>query len=51
MLAAMHLASIDDLADAEPVVEQMGKRSDAEADTAARGADPISPYNARASLG
>jgi hypothetical protein len=27
MLAAMHLASIDDLADVEPVLEQMGKRS------------------------
>jgi hypothetical protein len=35
MLAAMHLASIDDLADVEPVLEQMGKRSDAEADAAA----------------
>src|SRR6202045_3756529 len=34
MLAAMHLASIDDLADVEPVLEQMGKRSDAEADAA-----------------
>jgi hypothetical protein len=35
MLAAMHLASIDDLADVEPVLEQMGKRSDAVPDAAA----------------
>src|ERR1700730_3488098 len=35
MLAAMHLASIDDLADVEPVLEQMGQRSDAKADAAA----------------
>jgi hypothetical protein len=35
MLAAMHLASIDDLADVERVLEQMGKRSHAEADAAA----------------
>src|SRR5437660_4778688 len=35
MLAAMHLASIDDLADVEPVLEQMGKRSHAEADASA----------------
>src|ERR1700730_9019965 len=35
MLAAMHLASIDDLADVDPVLEQMGKRSHAEADAAA----------------
>ena len=38
MLAAMHLASIDDLADVEPVLEQMGKRSHAEADAAASAA-------------
>jgi hypothetical protein len=38
MLAGMHLASIDDLADVEPVLEQMGKRSHAEADTAAAAA-------------
>src|SRR3984893_13806641 len=35
MLAAMHLTPIGDLADVEPVLEQMGKRSDAEADAAA----------------
>ena len=29
MLAAMHLVPIDDLVDVEPVLEQMGKRSDA----------------------
>ena len=36
MLAAMHLAPIGNLADVEPVLEQMGKRSHAEADTASR---------------
>src|SRR6202035_5764155 len=35
MLAAMHLTTIGDLAEVEPVLEQMGKRSHAEADTAA----------------
>jgi hypothetical protein len=30
MLAAMHLAPLGDLADVEPVLEQMGERSDAE---------------------
>ena len=35
MLAAMHLTPIGDLADVEPVVEQMGKGTHAEADTAA----------------
>ena len=35
MLAAMHLTPIGDFADVEPVVEQMGKGTHAEADTAA----------------
>src|SRR6202035_149226 len=35
MLAAMHLTPIGDLAEVEPVLEQMGERSHAEADTAA----------------
>src|SRR3984893_16991391 len=35
VLAAMHLAPIGDLAEVEPVLEQMGERSHAEADTAA----------------
>jgi hypothetical protein len=35
MLAAMHLASIDDLADVEPVLEQMCQRSHAEANATA----------------
>ena len=35
MLAAMHLAPIGDLADVEPVLEEMGERSHAEADAAA----------------
>jgi hypothetical protein len=38
VLAAMHLAPIGDLADVEPVLEQMGQRSDAETDAAARAA-------------
>ena len=33
MLAAMHLTPIGDLAEVEPVLEQMGERSHAEADT------------------
>jgi hypothetical protein len=40
MLAAMHLTPIGDLAEVEPVLEQMGKRSDAEADTTAPAALP-----------
>ena len=35
MFAAMHLTPIGDLADVEPVLEQMGKGTHAEADTAA----------------
>ena len=35
MLAAMQLTSIGDFADVEPVLEQMGRRSHAESDTAA----------------
>src|SRR3984893_5095377 len=35
MLAAMHLTPIGDFADVEPVLEQMGERAHAEADTAA----------------
>jgi hypothetical protein len=35
MLAPMHLSSIGDLADVEPVLEEMGKRPHAKADTAA----------------
>ena len=35
MLAVMHLTPIDDFADVEPVLEQMGERAHAEADTAA----------------
>ena len=35
MLAAMRLTPIDDLADVEPVLEQMGKRSHAKADASA----------------
>src|SRR6202040_2209505 len=35
MLAAMHLTPIGDLADVEPVLEQMGKGTHAEADAAA----------------
>jgi hypothetical protein len=34
MLAAMHLTPVGDLAEVEPVLEQMGERSHAEADTA-----------------
>ena len=34
MLAAMDLATIDDLADVEAVLEQMGERPDAETDAA-----------------
>ena len=39
LLAAMHLTPIGDLADVEPVLEQMGKGTHAEADTAAPAAD------------
>src|ERR1700730_1381859 len=35
MLAAMHLTPIGDFADVEPVLEQMGERAHAEADTVA----------------
>ena len=35
MLAAMHLTPIGDFADVEPVLEQMGKGTHAEADAAA----------------
>jgi hypothetical protein len=35
MLAVMHLTPIGDFADVEPVLEQMGERAHAEADTAA----------------
>src|SRR5579863_6033589 len=34
MLAAMDIAPVDDLADIEPVLEQMGERADAEPDAA-----------------
>ena len=37
VLPTMHLASIDDFAKVEPVLEQMGERSHAKADAAPRG--------------
>ena len=53
MLAVMHLTPIGDFADVEPVLEQMGKGSHAEADTAAPAAIAtaieLGPYTRRSS--